>query len=253
MFAVLSPAKKLTDCQRGLPVTEPVMLTDTSLLLDRLRGLSRKQLSSLMGISDKLTELNHGRYQAFKTTTPASATPAALTFAGDTYQGFDAPNLSDTELSFSQNHIGILSGLYGLLRPLDMIQPYRLEMGSGLATKRGKTLYDFWGTRITAHINRITEAHSDRTLVNLASKEYFSSLQPVDLAGQVITPIFKDVRKGKAKVISFLAKRARGAMARYIVKEALDSPEGMKDFTSAGYSYQPNLSTDHDWVFLRPE
>ena len=205
-----------------------------------------------MGISEKLADLNHERFQLFSTPfTPDNAKPAALTFNGDTYTGLDAPSLSEADLNWAQNHLGILSGLYGLLRPLDLMQPYRLEMGTRMKNSRGGNLYELWGDRITRQISDRMANHADQTLVNLASNEYFKSVKTGELPGTVITPAFKEIRDGNAKMISFMAKRARGMMARFIVEGRLDRPEGMKDFTSGGYRYDPNLSTDTTWTFTR--
>lgn len=254
MLALLSPAKKLNDApvMPDLELTQPTMTGDIDELLKTTRKLKASQLMKLMNISQNLADLNQERFQVFETPfTVTNSTPAALTFAGDTYQGFDAGTLEADDLQFAHDHVGILSGLYGLLRPLDLMQPYRLEMGTRLKNPRGRDLYAFWGSRITAEVNRLTEGHEDRTVVNLASNEYFRAVKPKELAGGLITPVFKELRDGKAKVISFLAKRARGAMARHIVQSRLQTPEGMKDFTDGGYAYQGDLSTADQWVFVR--
>jgi cytoplasmic iron level regulating protein YaaA (DUF328/UPF0246 family) len=252
MFAVLSPAKKMAEPNREVGETTPALSAETARLIRVMRKKNPQDLRALMGISENLANLNFERYQVFEEDPmPLAGSPAALTFAGDTYVGFDAPSLSDDALSFAQEHVGILSGLYGLLRPLDRIQPYRLEMGVSLKTRRGTNLYGFWGDRITNRVNELTENHTDRTLVNLASNEYFSSVNTKKLKGPVITPVFKEMRDGKAKVISFLAKKARGAMARHIVQGRIDSPDALKRFSKDGYGYEADLSTDVNWVFLR--
>jgi uncharacterized protein len=252
VFAVVSPAKKLAEPERSLGGTTPVLMEEIGQLATVMRGQSSKQLGELMKISANLADLNYARYQTLELPfTQDNASHAALMFAGDTYVGLDAATLSDSELEFAQNTLGILSGLYGLLRPLDLIQPYRLEMGTRLQVGSQKNLYAFWDDKISKRINEITESHDDRTVVNLASNEYFTAVKPALLEGSVITPAFKELRNGKAKVISFMAKRARGAMARYIVQNRLASPEGMKTFTSDGYRYMDDLSTDQQWVFLR--
>jgi len=172
-------------------------------------------------------------------------------FNGDTYTGLEASSLSDASLEWAQNHLAILSGLYGILRPLDLIQPYRLEMGTRLKTGRGKSLYEFWGDRITDQIRAQLEKHEDATLVNLASNEYFKSVRTNALPGKVITPAFKEVRDGKPKMISFMAKRARGMMARYIIDNRIETPEALKEFDMGGYTYRSDLSDDATWTFTR--
>jgi hypothetical protein len=202
-----------------------------------------------MGISENLSVLNAERYSTFG----EYRTPSALTFAGDTYQGLDASTLTKDDLDYAQAHLGILSGLYGLLRPLDAISPYRLEMGTKLVTERGKNLYAFWGTQVTEAIQEHIEASKSCALVNLASKEYFTVVQPSGISVPVVTPIFKDVRKGVPKVISFLAKRARGMMARYMMEKRLENPESLTLFDSAGYRYDRSTSTPSAPVFIRNE
>ncbi len=252
MFVVVSPAKKLADPDRSLTASTPVMANEIVELSAVMKTKSSTDLSALMRISANLADLNHARYQTMSWPfTTDNATHAALTFAGDTYVGLDAQSLSDDDLDYAQNTLGILSGLYGLLRPLDLIQPYRLEMGTRLPVGDRKDLYAFWGDKITDRINEITASHSDQTLINLASNEYFSAVRPKGLNGPVLTPVFKEVRDGKAKVISFMAKRARGSMARYIVKNRIEDPQGIKAFTAGGYRYTDDLSDDAQWVFLR--
>jgi len=252
MLAVVSPAKKLISPTRTLRPTQPVLMDQVERLAGVMRTKSASDLKALMGISENLAQLNHSRYQTFETPfTAANAGHAAFVFAGDTYVGLDALSLEDADLEYAQAHLGILSGLYGMLRPLDLMQPYRLEMGTRLKTKWGKNLYEYWGERITERINSLTEGHSDRTVINLASKEYFSSVKPKQLAGGVITPAFKELRDGKAKMISFMAKKARGSMARYMVQHRIETPEGLMAFDTGGYAFRPDLSNETDWVFLR--
>ena len=254
MLAVVSPAKKLdtTDIGRALSFTQPSLLGDTEQLIDTTKSLKPADLQSLMGISEKLATLNHDRFQAFQTPfTEANAKAAALMFNGDTYVGLNASTLSDESLEWAQDRLAILSGLYGILRPLDLIQPYRLEMGTKLKTERGKSLYEFWGNRITTQIQAQLENHKDPTLVNLASNEYFKSVQTKALPGTVITPAFKEVRDGKPKMISFMAKRARGMMARYIIDHRIESPDGLKQFDVDGYAFTPDLSDETTWTFIR--
>ena len=176
---------------------------------------------------------------------------AIFAFSGDTYVGFDAKTLADDELDYAQEHVGILSGLYGLLRPRDLMQPYRLEMGTRLANPRGKDLYAFWGGRITSAINEALAAQADPTVINLASNEYFKSVKKQELNGDVVTPVFKELKDGKAKVIGLMAKRARGMMARYIVEKRIENPKALKKFTRGGYRYKASESTDTEWVFMR--
>jgi len=255
MYALISPAKRLDLEPLGACTTTslPDMLDESEKLVKKTRSLSKKKLAALMKLSDGLAELNYERFQAWSTPfTEDNAKPAALTFAGDTYMGLDAGSLDTTDLEWAQDRLGILSGLYGLLRPLDLIQPYRLEMGTSLPTRRGKNLYAFWGDRLTKSINERTAGHTNRSVINLASKEYFSAVQPKALAGGVITPAFKEVKNGQAKVVGFMAKKARGMMARHIIQGRFEDPESLKDFSEGGYRYQPEQSTENTWVFSRP-
>lgn len=254
MLAVVSPAKKLdiSPTHRTLDLTQPALLDQASALAVTAKRLGPSDLQSLMGISEKLADLNHDRFQQFSTPfTPTNAKAAVLTFNGDTYTGLDAPTLTDADLEWAQGHIAILSGLYGLLRPLDLIQPYRLEMGTKLNTPEGRNLYEFWGNQITEQINERMTGHTNRTLINLASNEYFKSVKSPSLEGNVVTPAFKEIRDGQAKMISFMAKRARGMMARFIVENRIEAPEDLKSFTSGGYAYDPEMSSDTTWTFTR--
>ena len=254
MLAVVSPAKKLdtTDIGRSLSFSQPSLLADTEELIQKTKTLKPKDLQLLMGISEKLADLNHSRFQSFSTPfTESNAKAAALMFNGDTYTGLEANSLSDASLEWAQDHLAILSGLYGILRPLDLIQPYRLEMGTRLQTTRGKSLYEFWGSRITEQISAQLELHSDKTLVNLASNEYFKSVKAKELPGPILTPAFKELRDGKPKMISFMAKRARGMMARYIIDNRIENPAELKNFNSGGYSFAEDLSDDSTWTFIR--
>lgn len=255
MLIVLSPAKKLVAGADVAAVsrTDTPLLDQSEALVENLRGYSAEGLGSLMGISDKLAALNHERFESFRVPfTQDNATPAAHTFAGDVYVGLDAGSLSEEDLDWAQDRVAILSGLYGVLRPLDRMQPYRLEMGTKLPNARGKNLYEFWGDRITDVLNARLAAHADRTLVNLASQEYFKAVRAKTLSGAVVTPVFQEVRDGKARTISFLAKKARGMMTRFAIEERLTSPSGLKDFNVAGYRYDDDASTEAKWVFKRP-
>jgi len=256
MLAVLSPAKKL-DFERAvapLPPTEPVLAGDTVQLAKRVRKLKRQDIARLMGLSEALSELNYQRFQSFLDAPEGDAArPAALAFAGDTYVGLDAPSLSADDLTYAQQHLRILSGLYGLLRPLDRIQPYRLEMGTRLDTRRGADLYAFWGDRIAQALNDVFAGQEVPVLVNLASNEYFKAVDRKALKAPVLTCVFQEIRDGQAKVISFLAKRARGSMARYMITNRIDRPEGLKDFTTDGYRFQPDQSDQATFVFSRAQ
>ena len=254
MLAVVSPAKALdfSPAPQDLPATRPELFDQTLLLARTTRRLTRPKVAALMDLSDKLAELNVARFRAFEEEQTAdNAKQAVLAFAGDTYRGLEAGTLSAEDLAWAQDHLRMLSGFYGVLRPFDLMQPYRLEMGTRLATRRGESLYDFWGERITQALNRALAGHDDPTLVNLASIEYFGAVRTKTLAGPVITPVFREERDGVEKIVSFSAKKARGMMARYIVTRRLDRPEGMKDFAEEGYRYRPAASSEHQWVFSR--
>jgi uncharacterized protein len=252
MYVLVSPAKRLDMSAPPLPAQgSPAFIGQAEKLANRARQLSVEQLKGLMGISDKLAQLNYDRFQAFSPPfTEENSLPAVFMFAGDTYLGLDARSLEKEDLDFAQKHLGILSGLYGLLRPLDRMQPYRLEMGSKLSNSRGKDLYEFWGERIAAEINSRIAGHADPSIINLASQEYFRSVLSGGLSN-VIVPQFKERRNGKLKIISFSAKRARGAMARFIVRNRLETPDAIKGFDLDGYSYQDELSDTKSWVFVR--
>jgi uncharacterized protein len=254
MIAIVSPAKKLIEGGAELAIehSTPPLLNRTEELAQTTRLLSREDLQSLMNISDKLADLNWQRFQSFGVPfTAQNARQAVLCFNGDTYMGIDAHSLSNTDLHYAQNHLAILSGFYGVLRPLDLIQPYRLEMGTRLETSQGKNLYAFWGSTITEQINQWTRDHTHPTVINLASNEYYKSVKHKQLRGGVITPVFKEEKNGKSRVISFMAKKARGMMARYIIQNKLEEPEALKEFQVAGYAYQPKESTAEKWVFSR--
>ena len=255
MLIVLSPAKALdfTPAAPGLALTTPELKDDIAQLAKTTRRLTKAELRRLMSISDKLAELNRDRFQAFD---PAceDGLQAAIAFNGDVYMGLGARSLDKASMNWAQDHIRILSGLYGVLRPLDALQPYRLEMGSRLKTRRGSSLYDFWGPRISQALNRAVEGRSEPVLVNLASQEYFAAVQVKALEMPVVTCLFKEVRPGEApRMISFLAKKARGLMARFAIDHRIDRVEGLKDFGAEGYEFQPTLSTPAEWVFTRPQ
>jgi hypothetical protein len=254
MLIVISPAKNM-DMQAGaarLGTAQPELLGEAAMLAGVMRDKDSFQLAELMGISMKLADLNAGRWRAFSTPfTPANARTALFAFRGDVYKGLDADAMDADALSFAQDHLRILSGLYGVLRPLDLIQAYRLEMGTKLATTRGDNLYAFWGDTITETLNRALAAQGDAILVNLASKEYFSAVRPEGLRGRIITPVFKE-RKGETyKIVGLFAKRARGLMSRYIIDGRLDDIEALKGFDAEGYAFSPSLSDGDTWVFAR--
>lgn len=250
MLTVISPAKKLDFEGVSLKhdATEPAYQADAYSLSRTARRLSVAKLQKLMSISPALAKLNQARFKDFaEAPAPEQVKPAALAFNGDTYAGLQAETFSAQELAYAQNHLRILSGLYGLLRPMDNIQPYRLEMGSRLATRRGKTLYQYWGARIAEAIN---EAESE-ILLNCASVEYFSAVKPEALTPQVVTPVFMELKDGEAKIVSFFAKKARGMMARYAVQNQIETAEGIKSFDHGGYCFQPVDSTPTRLVFTR--
>lgn len=256
MLVLISPAKKL-NFEDSAPFdthTQPDFLDDSEDLVEEARTLTRADLSRLMKISESLADLNYRRFQSFSTPFDlGNAKQAALAFNGDTYTGLDAPSLSEEDFAFAQAHLRILSGLYGLLRPLDLMQPYRLEMGTKFQNRRGGDLYDFWGDSLTGAINETTSDHKDRTVINCASNEYFKAVKPKQLEGRLITPVFKEIKAGQAKVLGMFAKRARGMMARYIIQNRIETPDAIKDFSEGGYRYRPDLSTESDWVYTREQ
>lgn len=251
MLVVVSPAKKMDMTPRdGLKATRPAFATEARALAQVARSLDAGGLQKLMKISPNLARLNTERFAAFGT---MEEKPAALAFAGDTYQGLEAGSLDAHEMAWAQDHLRILSGLYGVLRPLDAIEPYRLEMGSRLATERGRTLYDFWGDRIATALRDQAATVGTDTLVNCASQEYFGAVDEAALGLRVITPVFMEERGGEARIVSFYAKRARGAMARFIIKNRLSAPESLRDFDTGGYAHAPDLSSPDRPVFLRAQ
>lgn len=252
MLVVISPAKKLDMSAWDGETTMPDFQDQANLLAGHARELSVDDLKSLMGLSDDLAKLNRDRFRDFAdASTPDNSKAAALAFAGDTYHGLEAATLDEDALRWAQGHLRILSGLYGLLRPLDAIQPYRLEMGSRLKTERGKNLYDFWGDTIARALNAQAKQVYTETLVNCASQEYFGAVKPAALDLRVITPVFMEDKGKGPKVVSFYAKKARGAMARFIVEHRLTDPQSILDFDSGGYRYQPEMSEEDKPVFLR--
>ena len=249
MLVVISPAKKLDmSMDERAPATQPDFAADAAVLAGVARDLSHDDLRALMSISPALAELNAARFAAFGTQ-PVKA--AALAFAGDTYLGLEAPTLDEDEMAWAQTHLRILSGLYGVLRPMDAIEPYRLEMGSKLKTEKGTSLYEYWGARLAEALNSQAQATGSQALVNCASQEYFGAVDRDALAIPVITPVFKEIKDGKARIVSFFAKKARGAMARHIVQNRLSDPAELKGFSAGGYRYAADASDDATMVFLR--
>lgn len=260
MILVISPAKALDyeTPPTTARFTQPDFLDDASALIAVLREKSPADIAELMSLSDPLATLNVARYASWsRPFAPDNARQAVLAFNGDVYEGLDARSLSEVELAWAQDHLRILSGLYGVLRPLDLMQAYRLEMGTRLANPRGKNLYEFWGERITDELDRLLareeEAGRERVLVNLASDEYFKSVKPKKLKGRIVTPVFEDWKGGRYKLISFYAKRARGLMSRYAITHRIDEVEALKGFDSEGYAFAADASEADTLVFRRRE
>lgn len=254
MIFVISPAKSLDFDTPPVTAeyTQPGFLTRSAVLVQRLRELSPAELSRLMDISDALAVLNVTRYAEWAPPfTPANAKQALLAFNGDVYEGLDAASLSPAGLAWCQQHLRILSGLYGLLRPLDLIQPYRLEMGTKLGNAAGKDLYAFWGEDITQALNAAMSPSGPAVLVNLASEEYFKAVRPKALKARIVNCVFEDWKGGRYKIISFYAKRARGLMARHAITGRLQEAEQLKGFAEGGYTFAPEASDDTRWVFRR--
>jgi cytoplasmic iron level regulating protein YaaA (DUF328/UPF0246 family) len=256
MLTLLSPAKTL---DYETPATtrrtsQAGFLDESAELIDVLRMYSAEEISGLMGLSSKLAELNVERYSSWSLPlSEANAKQAFLAFKGDVYTGLAAETLSQDDLDFAQQHIRMLSGLYGMLKPLDLMAPYRLEMGTRLKNSRGKDLYEFWGGRITDALNGELAEHRSQVVVNLASNEYFKSVQSKKLNAELITPVFKDEKNGQFKIISFYAKKARGLMTRYLINHRIDHAAELKAFDMAGYRYSPQDSQSNTWVFNRRE
>jgi len=249
MLVVVSPAKKMDmSLVEGVTPTRPAFRAEAEDLAQVARGLDVGDLQKLMKISENLARLNADRFAEFGT---MEEKPAALAFAGDTYQGLEAGSLDADEMAWAQDHFRILSGLYGLLRPLDAIEPYRLEMGSRLATDRGRTLYDYWGDRISKALNAQAREIGTDTLINCASQEYFGAVDAAALDLRVITPVFMEEKAGTPKIVSFYAKKARGAMARFVIQHRLTDADALKEFDTGGYRYNAEMSEGDSMVFLR--
>lgn len=254
MLTLLSPAKTLdeTPYANGLPATRPRFEDDSQVLLDHCRGLSPAALRDLMNISEPLAELNHDRFQSIRfPMTPDNSKPSILAFKGDVYRGLDADSLSPDDLIWAQDHLRILSGFYGVLRPLDLMQPYRLEMGTKLENPRGGTLYEFWGDRLVESLNAEHAEQPVEAVLNLASHEYFKAVPADKLEPRLIHVAFQEIRDGEPKTIAVYSKRARGTMARFQIDNRVDDPEGLKDFAEDGYAFDPKLSSEDRFVFTR--
>lgn len=256
MLMVISPAKTLD--YDSAPVTkrftQPDFVDQSAELVNRLRELAPPDIEQLMGISQKLADLNFGRYLSWsKKVSTDNAKQAILAFKGDVYTGLEAETFSEEDFGYAQDHLRILSGLYGLLKPLDLMQPYRLEMGTKLATNAGKNLYEYWGDQIVDALNAKMQSLNTKTLLNLASNEYFKSVNTKKLAGEIVTPVFKDAKSGKYKIISFYAKKARGLMSAWIIKNRITETDRLRSFDVSGYYFSEAQSTATELVFLREE
>lgn len=256
MIVLLSPAKSL-DYESQLPVrraTKPRFMKDSAELVAQLRKLSVDQLGKLMSISPKLAQLNHDRFSAWEEeATRHNARPALFAFTGDVYQGMDLEKWTAGDLDLAQKRLRILSGLYGVLRPLDLMQPYRLEMGTRLANGRGRNLYEFWGETLTRSLNADLGKSGSEVVLNLASQEYFSAVREDALKGRLVTPVFKDEKNGQYKIISFFAKKARGMMADFVIRKGITDPADLRKFRTGGYRFSKGDSDDSSLVFLRKE
>ena len=256
MLTLLSPAKSLdfSPALTGVEPSEPRFQHDTSVLVKRCKKLSVRSLRNLMRLSQPLAELNHQRFQDMSFSfAEESSKPALLAFTGDVYRSLDPASLGKRDLRWAQQHVRILSGLYGLLRPMDLIQPYRLEMGSRLRNTRGKNLYDFWGDRLVDSLNEEHAARPVSAILNLASNEYFKAIPAKRLKAPLVTAVFQEIREGKPRTISFLAKKARGMMTRYVIENRIDEPRGLEGFHDAGYDYRDDLSSADRLVFVRQQ
>jgi len=256
MLILLSPAKTL-DMEtpaRVSNLSQPGFMDDSAKLVTSLKRYRKRKLGELMNISESLAETNVERFESWQPPFDAdNAKPAIQAFRGDVYIGLDADTLKKRDLEFAQNHLRILSGLYGVLRPLDLMQAYRLEMGTALKTRRGKNLYEFWGDRITNSLNDELNEMKKPAVVNLASNEYFKSVKPAKLQAPLLSPVFKDEKNGDYKIISFFAKKARGSMARFLIQSRSKEVEAVKDYAELGYRYSAKLSSEGQPVFLRSE
>ena len=256
MLTLLSPAKKLNmaPVEISVPITQPRLHDDTRELAKVAKNQTAEDLKNLMHISDNLATMNFERFQTFNLDNKSNSTkPAGLAFDGDVYWGLEADSLSEDTLRYAQDHLRILSGLYGVLRPMDAIQPYRLEMGTKMSNARGKSLYEFWGSLISERLNADLTDHNDTTVVNLASNEYFKAVDTKALGRTIIGAKFLNVKDGKARALMYYAKHARGAMARWIMENRVDKADGLKDFNYGGYAFDAAASTPRELVFSRTQ
>lgn len=252
MLVLLSPAKKLNEEKQLINnCTDPIFVEESEKLIKSLRNYSSKKLGGLMKLSPALSDLNLNRYITWSSDHTQHVSPAALMFNGEVYAGLDAKSFSELEMERAQNHLRILSGLYGLLKPYDLVHPYRLEMGTRLKTGRSNNLYEFWGDKIVDEVNSITARYKEEVIVNLASNEYFKSINKKKLNASVITPVFKDFNNGQYKTVMVYAKKARGFMASYIIKNKIEKTNDLIGFDTEGYCYNKEASTENEIVFYR--
>jgi len=256
MLITLSPSKgqDFEEPSLSKKYSKPADLKDSELLIKELRKIKSKELQQMMTVSENIADLNVERYKTFQTPfTTKNAKQAIFAFKGDVYGGLDLESFDEDDFSYAQDHLRILSGLYGCLRPLDLIQPYRLEMKTKLKNARGDNLYQFWDDRITKSINKELKKQQEPVLVNLASNEYFKSVKPKLLEGRLLNINFKETKDGKTRVVAIFAKRARGMMADYIIRNRIERPEDLKKFKLGGYRFNKALSDDKQWTFERPQ
>ena len=256
MLITLSPSKgqDFTEAPLSKKHSKPADLKDSELLIKELRKIKSKKLQEMMAVSENIATLNVDRYKTFTTPfTTKNAKQAIFAFKGDVYSGLDLESFNEEDYSYAQDHLRILSGLYGCLRPMDLIQPYRLEMKTKLKNERGDNLYQFWDERITKSINKELKKQKEAVLVNLASNEYFKSVKPKLLEGRLLNINFKETKEGKTRVVAIFAKRARGMMADYIIRNRVENPEHLKKFKLGGYKFNTALSDDKQWTFERPQ
>lgn len=253
MLFLISPAKTLDESPTALEMASEIPFPkETQELVAILRKFDANEIAKLMEVSEKIAKLNQERFLSFeKTFDKSNSKQALLMFKGEVYLGFELAKYTTTEYTFAQKHLRILSGLYGLLRPMDKIQPYRLEMGRNLMTKKGKNVYEFWGNKITTAINTAMAASESAILINLASQEYFAAVNQEKIKGKILNISFKDNRNGKLQIISFNAKKARGLMANYIIMNKITEPEALKSFQENGYIWREDLSNESEWVFVK--
>lgn len=254
MLITLSPSKG-QDFEVALPTSlhsQPRQLAQSQHLIDALRQYNVADIRHMMSVSEKIAQLNVTRFRAFSQPfTPDNAKPALFAFKGDVYSGIEKQHYSEDDLNYAQQHLRILSGLYGTLRPMDLIQPYRLEMKTKLHNPRGDNLYQFWDERITDSLNHDLETQQEATLINLASNEYFKAVKPKKLHGRLLNIAFKETKEGKTRIIAIFAKRARGMMTDFILRNRIEHSEDLKTFNQGGYEYSPDTSTENQWVFTR--